>query len=55
VQICVRREGGRTRIVAVCAAQHVETVRRALAGLDLALRVRGEETVSVVHARAAAC
>lgn len=55
VQICVRREGGRTRIVAVCAAQHVETVQRALAGLDLALRVRGEETVSVVHARAAAC
>lgn len=55
VQLSVRREGGRTRILAVCAAQHVDQVRRALAGLDLALRVRGETPVSVVRGRTPSC
>lgn len=55
VQLSVRRESGRTRVIAVCAAQHVEQVRRALAGLDLALRVRGETSLSIVQAETTAC
>jgi hypothetical protein len=53
VQILVRRDGTTLHVLALCAARHVELVRRALACADLHLRARGEVVCSSVRELAA--
>ncbi|MGP6189782.1 MAG: hypothetical protein ACLPSH_06820 [Vulcanimicrobiaceae bacterium] len=52
VHILVRRDGATLHVLALCAARHVELVRRALACADLHLRARGEAVCSSVRALA---
>ncbi len=50
VQILLRRDGRTLLVLALCSTRHVEFVRRALAGADLHLRLRGERVSSSVRA-----
>ncbi len=49
VRLIARRDGPRTQVIALCSAEHVAVVRRALGVLACALRLRGERLEAVVR------
>jgi hypothetical protein len=49
VRVIARRDGARTQVIALCSAAHVETVRRALGMLEVALRARGERLEAAIR------
>lgn len=49
VAVLLRRDGPALRVVAICSAQHLDVVRRALACADRHLRARGELVLSDVR------